>query len=380
MSTPTFPETYNLIAFLDKPTERDGFEQIVDFLNANPIKYALTVTLTIYTSCIKEFWTCSKVKTVNEDVWLQALVDGKKVIVIEASIRRDLRLDDAERKHKSRRKKRKETKVSQDETPTEEDIPTLPMIHYLVVRIDSKIEKLKKRVKKLEDKKKKRTHRLKRLYKRRIAEIDADEDLFLINETAQDQRRMNDQDMFGVNNLDGDEVVVDVLAGENEEQSKKVAKKEVSNANTVTTASEVVTTADVKVSAALTTTTTTDDELSLARTLVIIKAAKPKALTTVAITVTDVSTRPKEKGIIMQEHSEIPFLKPIVSSHQPSKPKDKGKAKMVEPERPLKRKEHIIMDKQIARVLKAQMQDDLKEEQRIEKQKEEEANKAMIAE
>nr|GFA35444.1 hypothetical protein [Tanacetum cinerariifolium] len=47
----------------------DGFEQIVDFQNANPIKYALT---------------------------LQALIDGEKVVVNEASIRHDLKLDDAE--------------------------------------------------------------------------------------------------------------------------------------------------------------------------------------------------------------------------------------------------------------------------------------------
>nr|GEY70912.1 syntaxin-related protein KNOLLE [Tanacetum cinerariifolium] len=56
-----------------------------------------------------------------------------------------------------------------------------------------------------------------RLIMRRIAEIDADEDLSLINEIAQDQGRMNDQDMFGVSDLDGDEVVVDVSAGEKEE-------------------------------------------------------------------------------------------------------------------------------------------------------------------
>nr|GEV52923.1 hypothetical protein [Tanacetum cinerariifolium] len=96
MLTPTFAETYNLIAFLEKPTESDRFEQIVDFLNVNPIKYVLTVSPTIYTSCIKQFWTYTNVKTVNEDVRLQALVDGKKVIVNKASIRHDLRLDDAE--------------------------------------------------------------------------------------------------------------------------------------------------------------------------------------------------------------------------------------------------------------------------------------------
>nr|GEU99270.1 hypothetical protein [Tanacetum cinerariifolium] len=96
MSTPTFAETYNLIAFLEKPLESEGFDQIVDFLNTNPVKYALIVSPTIYTSCIKQFWTFVKIKTINEDVWLQALVDGKKDILNEASIRRDLRLDDAE--------------------------------------------------------------------------------------------------------------------------------------------------------------------------------------------------------------------------------------------------------------------------------------------
>nr|GEV61004.1 zf-CCHC domain-containing protein/DUF4219 domain-containing protein/UBN2 domain-containing protein [Tanacetum cinerariifolium] len=42
MSTPTFAKTRNLMAFLKKPLESDGFEQIIDFLNANQIKYALT--------------------------------------------------------------------------------------------------------------------------------------------------------------------------------------------------------------------------------------------------------------------------------------------------------------------------------------------------
>nr|GEX21455.1 hypothetical protein [Tanacetum cinerariifolium] len=177
----------------------------------------------------------------------------------------------------------------------------------------AEIEKLKKRVKKLEGKKKKRTHGLKRLYKGRIAEIDAGEDLSLVNEAAQDQGRMNDQDMFGVNDLDGDEVVVDVSAREKEEQSEKVAEKEVSTADPITTAGEVVTTADIKVSAALTTTITTNDKLTLAQTLIKIKAVKPKALTTAATTVTSVSTKPKEKGIIMQEPFEMPSPKLIVS-------------------------------------------------------------------
>ncbi|GJR93990.1 hypothetical protein Tco_0266164 [Tanacetum coccineum] len=69
----------------------EGFKQIVDFLNAHPIKYALTVNPTIYTSCIEQFWA-----TVNGEVQLQALVDGKKIIITESIIRRDLQLKDVE--------------------------------------------------------------------------------------------------------------------------------------------------------------------------------------------------------------------------------------------------------------------------------------------
>nr|GEW32475.1 hypothetical protein [Tanacetum cinerariifolium] len=79
-----------MVTTVGKPTEFEGFEQIVDFLNANPIKYALTVNLAIYTSCIQQFWDSAKVITVNEDVQIRALVYGKKIIIIEASIRRDL--------------------------------------------------------------------------------------------------------------------------------------------------------------------------------------------------------------------------------------------------------------------------------------------------
>ncbi|GJW20506.1 hypothetical protein Tco_0031128 [Tanacetum coccineum] len=68
MATLQFADTHNLVAFLSKPAESKGFEQIVDFLNANPIRYALTINPTIYTSCIEQLWATVKAKTVNEDV------------------------------------------------------------------------------------------------------------------------------------------------------------------------------------------------------------------------------------------------------------------------------------------------------------------------
>ncbi|GJS24529.1 hypothetical protein Tco_0453161 [Tanacetum coccineum] len=96
MSTPKFAETHNLVAFLEKPEESNGFEGIIDFLNASSIKYALTVNLTVYESCIKQFWATTKAKTVNGDRQIQALVDKKKMIITEKSVRSDLMLEDVE--------------------------------------------------------------------------------------------------------------------------------------------------------------------------------------------------------------------------------------------------------------------------------------------
>ncbi|GJS00546.1 hypothetical protein Tco_0317054 [Tanacetum coccineum] len=69
MANLKFADTHNMVAFLYKPAESKGFEQIVDFLNAKPV---------------------------NMEVQLQALVDGKKIIITESTVRRDLQLEDAE--------------------------------------------------------------------------------------------------------------------------------------------------------------------------------------------------------------------------------------------------------------------------------------------
>nr|GFA37091.1 hypothetical protein [Tanacetum cinerariifolium] len=96
MAPLTFTDTHNMIAFLTKSDASEGFDQIVDFLNAHPIQYALMVNPPIYVSCIKQFWDSVSVKKTNDVVRLQALIDRKKVVVTEDSIRQDLRLDDAD--------------------------------------------------------------------------------------------------------------------------------------------------------------------------------------------------------------------------------------------------------------------------------------------
>nr|GEW95389.1 ribonuclease H-like domain-containing protein [Tanacetum cinerariifolium] len=267
-----------------KPTESEGFEPIVDFLNANLIKSALTVNPTIYTSCIQQFWDSAKVKTVNEDVQIRALVDGKRIIFNEACIRRDLKLEDADgtaclpndtifeelartgygkitqkKKQKSKRKQRKETEVPHIEPQIKESIPTpsndlLPSgkdrmqlselmelctkLSDRVLSLDkiktnqaAEIEKLKKRVKKLKGKKK-RTRRLKIIYKVGLSAriVFSNEKGLGDLENASKQGRIVEID------VDEDLSLID-------ETDATVDEKEVSTSDLVTTAIEVVTTA-----------------------------------------------------------------------------------------------------------------------------------------
>ncbi|GKD59345.1 hypothetical protein Tco_1296854 [Tanacetum coccineum] len=83
-----------MVAYLEKSTENADFAEIVDFLNANPIRYALTVSPTIYVSCIEQFWSTAKTKTVNNETQIHAKVEGKTIVISESSVRRDLQFDD----------------------------------------------------------------------------------------------------------------------------------------------------------------------------------------------------------------------------------------------------------------------------------------------
>nr|GEZ44397.1 hypothetical protein [Tanacetum cinerariifolium] len=95
---------------------------------------------------------------------------------------------------------------------------------------------------------------------------------------------MKDEDLFRVNDLDGDEVIVYVIAVDNVKQDATVAEKEVSAA-----ADEVVTTAErVEGITAATTPQISKADATLSQTLIEIKAAKPRA-----------------RGVIVQEPTEI---------------------------------------------------------------------------
>ncbi|GJR30628.1 hypothetical protein Tco_1106860 [Tanacetum coccineum] len=197
-----------------------------------------------------------------------------------------------------------------------------------------------------------------------VADLDADAEVTLIDET---QERIDEKMFFDVqDDLQGEEVVAE----------KEVAKKEVSATDPVTTAGEVVTAASA---------TTIVDELTLAQTLIEIKAAKPKVVTTAATTITTVvaNTRLKAKGIVFHDQEEQAHaFTPIVSSSQASplpQPKDKGKAKMVEPEKPLKKIDQIALDEELVLRLHVEEQAELERMQK-ERVAQEEASRAAIIE
>ncbi|GKA32941.1 hypothetical protein Tco_0719308 [Tanacetum coccineum] len=211
------------------------------------------------------------------------------------------------------------------------------------------IASLKSRVKKLEKKASKRTYKFKRLYRvgtTRRVESSNDEGL-----GAQE-----DASKQGRNALIGDEVFAE---NDMTEKEHDVIPKEVSAAETLTTAG-----IKIPVSTAAPSTTAvsppviTEVEITLAQTLAELKSAKSKVVIQepVQSTVTTApSTILKAKGITFRDAGETTTRTP--TSVSSSSIKDKGKAKMVEPEVPLNKKDQIRLDEELARRLDAKEQE-----------------------
>nr|GEV39199.1 hypothetical protein [Tanacetum cinerariifolium] len=262
-----------------------------------------------------------------------------------------------QKKQKSKRKQRKDAEVSNDESEDEDHVLTpssgpLPsgegsfivnelMVFYTTLQEQDASKQGK-----------------------RIEEIDQNAEIALNDETY---GRINDDEMFGVDDLAGKEVVIDTTTGEHEEQ----IIEDVSTAKPVTTAGEVVTTTAIKDSAAP---TTDVNEINMAQALAALKSIKPKVVvqeqeisTTIPAAATTVTTDVltlRVKGFIFHEQKQSQI--PIVSSS-----KDKGKAKMIELEVPIKKKDHMRIDKEYVRKLEAEE----KKEARLSKaQLDEEAN------
>ncbi|GJW62798.1 hypothetical protein Tco_0112133 [Tanacetum coccineum] len=271
-------------------------------------------------------------------------------------------------KKKSSRKQRKDSGLTEpisDEATNEEHVATpscnLPQSELEKKRKEfgkekdlekaktaqaKEITSLKKRVKQLENRRKSKDASKQG---RKIKDLDADAEVTLVNETQE----MNDDNlMFDTSVLE-----------EHEIEFEKVVEEPVVSVATTTksipvSATEVVTTTSASV--------VIPDELTLAQTLIEIKTAKPKPVTTATTTVT--SVKPRAKGIIFHDQEEHVSLSTKIfsfSQSQLSQVKDKGKGKMVEPEVPLKKKNQVALDEEMARNIEAQLQAKLIKEERL---------------
>ncbi|GJV13970.1 hypothetical protein Tco_1359293 [Tanacetum coccineum] len=83
-----------MVACLEKSEGNADFHEIVDFLTASSVHYALTVSPTIYASYIEQFWNTAHSQTVNDVKQIHATVDGKTVVISESSVRSDLHFND----------------------------------------------------------------------------------------------------------------------------------------------------------------------------------------------------------------------------------------------------------------------------------------------
>ncbi|GJX19521.1 hypothetical protein Tco_0222198 [Tanacetum coccineum] len=84
-----------MLAYLEKSKGSEGFHEIIDFLSASHIHYALTENPTIYVSFIKQFWSTTTASTrANEEVELIATIDGQVKTLNRASLKRHLKLED----------------------------------------------------------------------------------------------------------------------------------------------------------------------------------------------------------------------------------------------------------------------------------------------
>ncbi|GJX96428.1 hypothetical protein Tco_0352226 [Tanacetum coccineum] len=318
MADLTFADSHNMVAYLEKSEDNADFAEIVDFLNASPISGPTTLvaddtvheergdsvkrTTTTATSLDVE-QGCGNINRtqstiIPNDPFPQGIGSGG------SPRRQDTILGDI---------------PSQTSTKLQELMDLYTKLSDKVLDLenvknaqDLEIQKLKKRVKKLESKKKSRTPQLKRrLFKVRI-KSSAEKSL----EGSKTQGRHGHDS--GVNTA-----------------STLITTSSIN----ITTASAPVTTAGVSVSTTepstpptTTTTTTTpikDEDLTIAQTLMKMKSEKSKA-----------------KGVTIQEPNEsgtrvrVPPLQ--------IDPKDKGKAKMVELEKPKKKKDQIEFDREVA--------------------------------
>nr|GEX21296.1 hypothetical protein [Tanacetum cinerariifolium] len=257
------------------------------------------------------FWSTVVAKTINGEAQIHARVDGKKVITSKSSFRRDLQLADEEG-------------VACLPNSTIFEQLALMGLQTRVLDLEktnttqaNEIDSLK-RVKKIEKKQRLRTHKLKRLYMVgltiRVESLDNEESL---GEDASKQRTRR------IDDIDADEGITLVSTQDDAEMFD--AEKDLGGEE-VFVKQEVVDKENI-------------DEVTLAQALLKLKTSKPKA-----------------KGVVIQEPSETTITTTTISSKQKSH--DKGKGILVEEPVKPKKKEQITLDEEVALGLQAKFDEE----------------------
>ncbi|GJX31382.1 hypothetical protein Tco_0241237, partial [Tanacetum coccineum] len=92
-----FFDKYNMVAYLVKSESSEGFDEIIDFLTSSYIYYALTENPIIFVSLIEQFWETAILSTTKEGLQaISATIYGHVKLITKDSLRRHLKLDDAE--------------------------------------------------------------------------------------------------------------------------------------------------------------------------------------------------------------------------------------------------------------------------------------------
>nr|GFB25007.1 hypothetical protein [Tanacetum cinerariifolium] len=85
-----------MVVIFEKSEQNVDFHPIVDFIEASPLRYALTFKPTIYVSHIRQFWSTARIETTEEGTQILTTVDGVLRTVTESSLRINLKLQDDE--------------------------------------------------------------------------------------------------------------------------------------------------------------------------------------------------------------------------------------------------------------------------------------------
>ncbi|GJW61166.1 hypothetical protein Tco_0110501 [Tanacetum coccineum] len=263
MTTLKFADTHNMVAFLAKPTESEGFEQIVDFLNAHTINSKTTAWNEFSSTMASAIIYLATNQKFNFSKY-----------IFESMVKN---LDNVSGKFlmypRSRRSKRKDTEVPQPSGPTTNvaDEAVNEEMDGSLVRVATTATDLEAEQDSGSGPKRQETmgYTIAQTRSENISKLSNDPLLtrVLALETTKTTQatEITDEDMFSVNDLDGDEVIVkSVDVVKTTEEIRSVVE---------------VTAVTILVSAATTTTTTTaitDVEMTLAQALAELKSANPR--------------------------------------------------------------------------------------------------------